>query len=57
VEAFGTKRLMYGSDWPVSQVAANYEQQMMIPKNYFKQFSQTEQLAIFGINASKFYQL
>jgi len=57
VEAFGTKRLMYGSDWPVCQVAASYAQQLSIPKNYFKQFSLTEQAAIFGNNATRFYQL
>lgn len=57
VEAFGTKRLMYGSDWPVCQVAASYEQQIAIPKNYFKQFSITEHADVFGNNAIKFYQL
>jgi len=25
VEAFGTKRVMFGSDWPVCLVAASYE--------------------------------
>jgi L-fuconolactonase len=48
---------MYGSDWPVCQVAASYAQQLSIPKNYFKQFSLTEQAAIFGNNATRFYQL
>ncbi len=57
VEAFGTKRLMYGSDWPVCQLAASYEQQISIPRNYFKQFSLTEQADVFGNNATKFYQL
>ena len=57
VEAFGTNRLMYGSDWPVCQVAADYQQQIDIPKNYFKQFSASEQAAIFGNNATRFYQL
>jgi L-fuconolactonase len=57
VDAFGTKRLMYGSDWPVCQVAASYEQQISIPKNYFQQFSTTEQADVFGNNATKFYQL
>ena len=26
VELFGTDRLMFGSDWPVCEVAASYEQ-------------------------------
>jgi L-fuconolactonase len=57
VEAFGTKRLMYGSDWPVCQVAATYDQQIQITKNYFNQFSATEQADIFGNNAIAFYHL
>jgi L-fuconolactonase len=28
VELFGTDRLMYGSDWPVCELAASYEQVM-----------------------------
>lgn len=57
VESFGTKRLMYGSDWPVCQVAADYGQQIAIPRNYFKQFSASEQADIFGHNATRFYHL
>ena len=57
VESFGTSRLMYGSDWPVCQVAATYQQQLEIPKNYFNQFSASEQADIFGNNAIKFYHL
>lgn len=57
VEAFGTNRLLYGSDWPVCQLAANYHQQIDIPKNYFKHFSTTEQADIFGNNATRFYHL
>jgi L-fuconolactonase len=57
VEAFGTKRIMYGSDWPVCTLAANYEQQFNIVKEYFASFSEVEQEQFFGGNASKFYQL
>jgi len=57
VDSFGTKRLLYGSDWPVCQVAASYEQQINITRNYFNQFSITEQADIFGNNASVFYHL
>jgi L-fuconolactonase len=57
VEAFGTNRIMYGSDWPVCTLAANYEQQFSIVKDYFSSFSQTEQNLFFGTNASKFYHL
>ncbi|MFI5158237.1 MAG: amidohydrolase family protein [Sphingobacteriales bacterium] len=35
-DSFGTGRLMYGSDWPVCKVAADYEQVVNIVKNYFR---------------------
>jgi L-fuconolactonase len=57
VNAFGTKRIMFGSDWPVCQVSASYQQVLSIPHNYFSCFSQSEQNDIFGNNAIKFYQL
>ena len=57
VQAFGLKRLMFGSDWPVCLVAASYPQVIAIVEQYFASFSITEQQDIFGNNASKFYQL
>ena len=57
VNAFGAKRIMYGSDWPVCLVAGNYEDQLDIVKEYFSSFSQHEQELFFGLNAIQFYQL
>jgi len=57
VEAFGTKRIMFGSDWPVCLVAANYQQAMEIAVNYFSSFTQSEQEDFFGLNAINFYNL
>ncbi|WP_235921335.1 amidohydrolase family protein [Foetidibacter luteolus] len=57
VEAFGTQRIMYGSDWPVCLAAASYGQMMAIVKDYFASFSKSEQAAVFGGNATQFYQL
>ncbi len=57
VEAFGTDRIMYGSDWPVCQLAATYEEQWSIVKDYFSNFSKTEQEQFFGGNAIRFYSL
>ena len=57
VEAFGTDRLLFGSDWPVCLVAAQYNQVLNLVKSYFSSFSQDEQNAIFGLNAVKFYNL
>lgn len=57
VEAFGTQRILYGSDWPVCLVAASYKQVIDIVKDYFANFSTDEQAAFFGGNAIKFYKL
>ncbi|RDV16947.1 amidohydrolase [Pontibacter diazotrophicus] len=57
VQAFGTNRIMYGSDWPVCLVAASYEEVLSIVEDYFSAFSQAEQAAFFGGNASRFYKL
>ena len=57
VEAFGTDRLMYGSDWPVCLVAASYEQQLNIVQTYFSKFSAAEKRAVMGENARRFYNL
>lgn len=57
VEAFGIERIMYGSDWPVCTLAANYEQQFGIVKDYFSQFGQSEQAQFWGKNAATFYHL
>jgi L-fuconolactonase len=57
VEAFGTNRLMFGSDWPVCNVAGKYQQVVEIISNYLKSFTQNEQGQIFGDNAIRFYQI
>ncbi len=57
VKAFGTERLMYGSDFPVCTLAATYEQQLDIVTAYFSSFTSLEKKKIMGDNASKFYNL
>jgi L-fuconolactonase len=57
VEAFGTKRLMFGSDWPVCLVAASYENMLAIVKDYFSSFSIEEQKQFFSGNTRRFYDL
>lgn len=57
INAFGTDRTMYGSDYPVCLVAATYEQMKSIVDDYFSSFSKDEQEKFFGKNAIKFYNL
>lgn len=57
VEAFGTNRIMFGSDWPVCLVAASYNEMLGIVEDYFSSFSKDEQEKFFGLNAIRFYNL
>ncbi|MDR3711259.1 MAG: amidohydrolase family protein [Puia sp.] len=57
VEAFGTRRILYGSDWPVCLVAASYARMIHLVRDYFASFSKPEQAAFFGGNATTFYNL
>ncbi|AWV99000.1 amidohydrolase family protein [Arcticibacterium luteifluviistationis] len=57
LSSFGTKRIVYGSDWPVCLVAATYEEQLDIVQTYFSKLSKTEQADIFGLNAQRFYNI
>lgn len=57
VKAFGTKRIVFGSDWPVCLVTASYTSMLQIVKDYFSSFTKNEQDLFFGGNASTFYHL
>jgi len=58
-EAFGPDRLMFGSDWPVCLVAAEYEQVIGLVRDYMTNvgFSASDQAKVFGENATRFYRL
>lgn len=53
--AFGPRRLMIGSDWPVCTLVAPYEQVMAIVIDYIQYRSSIEQQMILGENARTFY--
>ncbi len=57
VNAFGTKRIMFGSDWPVCLVAASYSKMKKIVDDYFSFFSKNEQKNFYRKTAIKFYNL
>ncbi len=57
VESFDTKRLLFGSDWPVCLVAADYVAVLALAKNYFSYFSEDERKLVFAENAVRFYSL
>lgn len=57
LEYFGADRLMFGSDWPVCLLAAEYEEVIGIVENFIDGLSDTEQDDIMRQTASEFYQL
>ena len=57
VNAFGTDRILFGSDWPVCLLGGDYNVVFTIAKEYFSAFTKNEQDKIFGNNAIKFYNL
>ncbi|MFP6674082.1 MAG: amidohydrolase family protein [Pirellulaceae bacterium] len=57
LEAFGPKRCMYGSDWPVCELAASYAEVHQALVDLTAAFSSTERELIFGGTATHFYGL
>ena len=57
VDAFGTDRLMFGSDWPVCTLSSTYAEVASVINRYFDSFSEEEHAKVFGTNAIDFYQL
>lgn len=56
-EAFGPRRVMFGSDWPVCLVAGQYAQVVALVQQYLQGFSADEQRRFWGDNAAAFYRL
>ena len=56
-EAFGTDRLLFGSDWPVCLLAGTYRQAHELVADYMKDLPTSEQEKVFGANAERFYSL
>jgi L-fuconolactonase len=56
-ESFGTDRIMFGSDWPVCLLAAEYQQVKQIMTSYMGNLSPHDQEKIWSGNAIQFYQL
>jgi L-fuconolactonase len=55
--AFGPRRLMFGSDWPVSRLACTYRAWYDIVERFASQLSAAEQARVFGGTAVEVYRL
>ncbi len=55
--AFGANRILFGSDWPVCLLAAEYQQQLEIVENYISHLPNEVQDKIMGGNAINFYSI
>jgi L-fuconolactonase len=55
--AFGTNRIMIGSDWPVCKVAGDYTKVLGIVTDYIKKFSAPDKAKIMGETAVTAYKL
>ena len=55
--AFGADRVMFGSDWPVCNVAGGYKKMHGLVSTYIGKLSDIEQLKFWGLNAIEFYKI
>jgi L-fuconolactonase len=57
IDVFGFDRLMYGGDWPVSELAGPYTAWLDVLDNITASCSDSERRKLFRENAQKFYRL
>jgi L-fuconolactonase len=57
LESFGPDRVMFGSDWPVCELAATYEQVYESARTFTGALSASEQADVFGGTASRAYPI
>ncbi|GAA3485247.1 amidohydrolase family protein [Streptomyces yanii] len=57
LEAFGPQRLLFGSDWPVSTLEADYSEVVRITERLTDSLGPVEKDALFRLNAMRVYNL
>jgi L-fuconolactonase len=57
LSAFGTDRVMFGSDWPVCLLASDYVWVTALARSLTAGLSPAEQAAVFGATAARAYRL
>jgi len=57
LDCFGPRRLIWGSDWPVLNLAADYARWLGACASLLDGLSGADRLAVFGLNALRFYRI
>lgn len=57
LEAFGPDRLLFGGDWPVSELATTYQRWVQTAESLLSGLPEVEKHKLFFANAQKFYGL
>jgi L-fuconolactonase len=57
LEAFGPRRVLWGSDWPVLDLAADYGRWLAASEALLAHLDGAERAAVFGGNAQRFYRI
>jgi L-fuconolactonase len=57
LDCFGPRRLIWGSDWPVLNLAADYARWLGACASLLEGLSGADRLAVFGLNALRFYRI
>ncbi len=57
IECFGIDRVMFGGDWPVSELATSYQRWVALVDDVCAGASMDEQRKFFRDNAAKFYRI
>lgn len=57
LQSFGPHRLLWGSDWPVLELAGSYERWRMVSLAVLQDCTETERAAVLGGNARRIYRL
>jgi L-fuconolactonase len=57
VERFGPNRLLFGSDWPVCELAATYDEVVELARAVLGSLTADETAMAFGGNARRVYRL
>ena len=57
LKSFGAERLMWGSDWPVINLACDYKHWIRVTDEFVSNLTESERKLILGETARRFYQL